>query len=77
MLMAKMGWKEGSGLGKNANGLIDCVQIKRRDENEGLGAEMDTPVKKFKWNDSFWDDAYNQMAAKFSASAPKGTGKGV
>ena len=74
-LMAKMGWKKGDGLGKNMNGIIDCVQIKRRDENEGLGAEIETPSQKFKWNDSFWDDAYNQMAAKFSAAAPKTNGK--
>merc|ERR1712060_306813 len=35
------------------------------------GAEMETPSSKFKWNDSFWDDAYNDMAKKFSATAVK------
>ena len=59
-LMAKMGWKKGDGLGRNMNGIIDCIQIKRRDENLGMGAENDTPANKFKWNDSFWEDAYNQ-----------------
>ena len=73
-LMAKMGWKKGDGLGKTMTGITDCIQIKRRDENLGMGAEMETPGSKFKWNDQFWDDAYNSMAAKFSANVPKGQG---
>ena len=72
--MAKMGWKQGDGLGKNMNGITDCIQIKRRDENLGMGAEVETVGSKFKWNDQFWDDAYNQLASKFSATAPKGKG---
>ena len=73
-LMEKMGWKKGDGLGRTMDGIVECIQIKRRDENLGMGAEMETPGSKFKWNDMFWDDAYNTMAAKFSANAPKGTG---
>ena len=75
--MAKMGWKKGDGLGKKMDGITDCIQIKRRDENLGMGAEIETAQSKFKWNDSFWDDAYNQLATKFSATAPKGAGKAV
>ena len=36
-LMVQMGWKEGKGLGKNQNGNTDCVQVKRREDNLGLG----------------------------------------
>ena len=36
---------------------------------------METPSSKFKWNDSFWDDAYNDMAKKFSATAVKAPGR--
>lgn len=36
-VMAKMGWKEGNGLGKNQHGSKDCVQIRRREDNLGLG----------------------------------------
>ena len=75
MLMSKMGWKDGEGLGKTMQGMTDCIQIKRRDENLGMGAEMETVGAKFKWNDQFWDDTYNQAAAKFSATAPKSNGK--
>ena len=50
-MMAKLGWSKGEGLGKNKDGLIECVQIKRRDEELGLGAENNTTVSNFKWND--------------------------
>jgi Pin2-interacting protein X1 len=36
-LMVSMGWKEGNGLGKNQQGTRDCVQIRRREDNVGLG----------------------------------------
>ena len=37
-LMAKMGWKKGDGLGKSMDGIVECIQIKRRDEGLGMGA---------------------------------------
>ena len=40
----------------------DCIQIKRREEGAGLGQEAMTPSTKFKWNDSFWTDIYNENA---------------
>ena len=70
-LMAKMGWKQGDGLGKSMDGMVDPIQIKRRDENLGMGAEVETVSAKFKWNDQFWDDNYNAAAAKFAANVPK------
>ena len=36
-LMMKMGWQEGKGLGKNLSGTTECLQIRRREENVGLG----------------------------------------
>ena len=71
-MMKKMGWKAGDGLGRKMDGIIDCIQIKRRDENLGMGAEVETVGSKFKWNDQFWDDTYNKLASQFAASAPKG-----
>ena len=76
-MLAKMGWSKGDGLGKNLDGMTDCIQVKRRDENLGMGAELETVVAKFKWNDQFWDDAYNEAAAKFSATVPKTPGKAL
>lgn len=36
-LMLSMGWKEGNGLGKNQHGTKDCIQVRRKDDNVGLG----------------------------------------
>ena len=47
--------------------------MKRRDEGVGLGDEDpevndDLPAnKRFKWNDSFWTDAYNSNIDKYKA----------
>ena len=58
-IMAQLGWETGKGLGKNEDGMKDCIQVKRREEGVGLGQENMTPSTSFKWNDKFWDNAYN------------------
>jgi len=43
--MAKMGWKEGTGLGKNRNGIVSHIKAKKREENLGLGMEKERTRK--------------------------------
>jgi Pin2-interacting protein X1 len=63
-LMAKMGWKEGNGLGKNQHGSTDCVQVKRREDNLGLGKKaLGGPTN---WKDEWWNDAYNNSIKKLN-----------
>lgn len=38
----KMGWSEGKGLGKKQAGMTDCLQIKRREDGQGLGIKSST-----------------------------------
>lgn len=64
-MMESMGWEKGKGLGKNEDGMTDCIQIKRRDEGTGIGEVNATPAATFKWGDAFWDDAYATAAANF------------
>lgn len=64
-MLESMGWSKGQGVGKNMDGMTDCIQIKRREENQGLGDVNLSAAKTFKWGDAFWDDAYNSAAAKF------------
>ena len=74
-MLAKMGWQEGQGLGKNQDGMKDCIQITRREEGTGLGNENVTPAATFKWNDSFWTNMYNENASKFKGIKGEGSGK--
>eukprot|EP00581_Thalassiosira_minuscula_P026276 CAMPEP_0184420302 /NCGR_PEP_ID=MMETSP0738-20130409/47453_1 /TAXON_ID=385413 /ORGANISM="Thalassiosira miniscula, Strain CCMP1093" /LENGTH=305 /DNA_ID=CAMNT_0026781143 /DNA_START=52 /DNA_END=969 /DNA_ORIENTATION=+ len=39
--LEKMGWTEGTGLGKNRNGIKDHVKIKQREDEMGLGREKE------------------------------------
>ena len=61
----------GKGLGKNLDGETEVVQVKRRDENQALGAENKSPAATFKWNDQFWVDLYNKAADKVKGAAKK------
>lgn len=68
-LMAKMGWKEGNGLGKNQHGSTDCVQVKRREDNLGLGKK--TLGGATNWKDEWWNDAYNNSIKKLNVLPEK------
>ena len=56
-ILEKFGWKEGEGLGKNKSGIKETIQIKRREENIGLGKKK---IKE-KWNDTWWENSYNNI----------------
>ena len=36
-----MGWKENTGLGKNEDGIVSAIKLKKNDETVGLGSEKD------------------------------------
>ena len=61
-MLEKLGWNKGQGLGKNEDGMVDCIQIERREEGQALGAQSERVENKFKWNDAFWTDVYNSAA---------------
>ena len=74
-MLEMMGWEKGKGLGKNEDGMTDCIQIKRRDEGTGIGDVNNTPAATFKWGDAFCDDAYKTAAANFAPCEVKPDGK--
>ena len=39
--MAKMGWTEGTGLGKKRDGMVSHIKVTKREENMGLGVEKE------------------------------------
>lgn len=61
-ILAKYGWKEGDGLGATMSGISECVQVQRRDERMGIGAERKADSE---WDD-WWSGAYDSVAAKIS-----------
>eukprot|EP01066_Platyproteum_vivax_P011929 Platyproteum_vivax@DN5412_c0_g1_i1.p1 len=62
-LMKKMGWRDGDGLGKDRDGITDCVQISRRIENQGIG--VSTKKAEDSWHE-WWHGHYNGIAAKLN-----------
>ena len=59
-ILAKYGWKDGEGLGATMTGISECVQVERRDERMGIGAEKKSESE---W-DNWWSGAYDSVAAK-------------
>ncbi len=68
----KMGWKDGKGLGKKQSGITDCIQIKRREDNQGLGVKGHG-ASNFSWNNEWWNDAFNNSIKKLNVKVKKTT----
>lgn len=61
-ILAKYGWTEGQGLGASMNGVQECVQIEKREERVGIGAEK---TEKSEW-DNWWNGAYDSVASRIA-----------
>ena len=61
-ILAKYGWTEGQGLGARMNGEQECVQIEKREERVGIGAEK---TEKSEW-DNWWNGAYDSVASRIA-----------
>ena len=66
-MLKKMGWTDGEGLGKEMQGDVEPLQVRKRKENLGLGADP----KKQKWNHNWWEELFNDTAQKIKLSMPK------
>lgn len=59
--MAKMGWAEGQGLGKDMQGRSTYVQVKKKEDNAGLGKEC---AQQNNVNDQWYFNAFDTALAK-------------
>ncbi|OQS05250.1 hypothetical protein THRCLA_02595 [Thraustotheca clavata] len=64
--MAKMGWTEGKGLGKQEQGIATHIKVKRREENAGVGTEA---AKTEEQSNQWWYNVYDKMASKIVVEA--------
>mmetsp|Transcript_30955 Transcript_30955/g.100896 ORF Transcript_30955/g.100896 Transcript_30955/m.100896 type:complete len:318 (-) Transcript_30955:55-1008(-) len=64
--MKKMGWKEGKGLGRREDGIVDHVSTDKRDESQGLGFKHEDYDR---WGQQWWHEHYNSTASAIGGDA--------
>ena len=72
--MKQLGWKEGDGLGKRADGISDCVQLKRREELTGIGFKTGPNGQ---LDDRWWSNIYNSAINRNKQQAGNKARSGV
>ena len=68
-ILSKYGWKEGDGLGSSMNGVKECVQVEKRKERLGIGAEKKSSESS-EWDD-WWSGAYDSVASRIAVKVGK------
>ena len=61
--MVKMGWEKGSGLGKDGDGMISHIRVKKREDHMGLGQEK---VKIADASNMWWAGNVSETLARLS-----------
>ncbi|XP_063437398.1 G patch domain-containing protein 4-like [Mytilus trossulus] len=62
--LAKHGWTEGSGLGKNESGITDAIKVKLKHDTAGVGHNKGDEFT-FQW----WDHVFNKAASSISVKS--------
>jgi len=70
--LEKMGWQEGTGLGKRRDGIKDHIKIKQRADEMGLGREKETAKD---IGNQWWKDSVGGTLAKLQARKSKDSKK--
>ena len=70
--LEKMGWQEGTGLGKRRDGITDHIKIKQREDEMGLGREKETAKE---IGNQWWKDSVGGTLAKLQARKSKDSKK--
>jgi len=65
-MLKKMGWKQGTGLGKEATGIVNPIEVSRRAERAGLGAVEEDVEVELDPNDTYQDVAKKKARARLS-----------
>jgi len=70
--LEKMGWTEGTGLGKRRDGMKEHIKIKQREDEMGLGREK---MKAMEVADVWWKDSVGDTLAKLQKRKSSSTNK--
>ncbi|KAG0254595.1 G patch domain-containing protein 4 [Mortierella polycephala] len=60
--LAKFGWKNGDGLGKNNDGIKKSISVTKKNDTKGLGGKLD------KWDFAWWDHVFNKSASNIQVN---------
>ncbi|KAJ2776098.1 hypothetical protein H4R18_005853 [Coemansia javaensis] len=61
--LAKYGWKEGEGLGRNRDGIKRAITVSRKADTRGVGSDAS------QWSSNWWDHLYNKASSKTTTDA--------
>lgn len=70
--LERMGWTEGTGLGKRRDGITTHIKVKQRKEASGIGTERDALVQQ-QAEDQWWMESLGNTLAKLGAKNAKRT----
>lgn len=73
--LEKMGWSEGTGLGKKRDGRTSHILVKRRKDNLGLGGSDKPAVVEALGDTEWWKDSLGLTLAKLGTKKEKKTKK--
>ena len=66
--LEKMGWKQGTGLGKKRDGIKSHIKVQKRQENAGLGIDKQTAILQAqKEGEEWWKNSLGDTLAKLSS----------
>ncbi|CAM9296403.1 unnamed protein product [Phaeothamnion confervicola] len=71
-MMAKMGWSEGQGLGKDKQGVVSYIRVDKKDDVAGIGRDKAVRAEA---TDQWYFSACNSALAAFKALEGSGGGK--
>jgi Pin2-interacting protein X1 len=69
--LEKMGWSEGTGLGKKRDGVTSHIRVKRRKDNLGLGGSDKPAVVEALGDSEWWKDSLGSTLAKLGTKKDK------
>ncbi|KAL0489721.1 PIN2/TERF1-interacting telomerase inhibitor [Acrasis kona] len=68
-MLLKMGWTEGTGLGRKRNGNVDAVKIVKKFDNKGVGAEGKSTLQSYTANTVAFSSILSKLSALHQAKS--------